>query len=115
MSSTESGESWSQWLDFDKSIVSSIPECAGVFGMHASMKILFIGSTQNLRNSLLEALSTPCIDKAKRFRYMITESPDEVKARSSRSILKNMMASCHYAWKGLDKQKWKNLGENGSL
>ena len=34
MSSTESGESWSQWIDFDKSNVSSIPECAGVFGMH---------------------------------------------------------------------------------
>ena len=81
MSSTESGESWSQWLDFDKSNVSSIPECAGVFVMHATMKILFIGSTQNLRNSLLESLSTPCMDKAKRFRYMITESPDEVKAQ----------------------------------
>jgi hypothetical protein len=81
MSSTESGESWSQWLDFDKSNVSSIPERAGVFGMHTSMKILFIGSTQNLRNSLLESLSTLCIDKTKRFRYMITKSPDEVKAQ----------------------------------
>jgi excinuclease UvrABC nuclease subunit len=81
MSSTESGESWSQWLTYDKSNVSSIPERAGVFMMHASMKILFIGSTQNLKNSLLESLSTPCIDMAKRFRYMITESPDKVKTQ----------------------------------
>jgi hypothetical protein len=79
MSSTESGESWSQWLDFDKSNVSSIPESAGVFAMHASMKILFIGASQNLRSSLLESLSKPCLDKAKRFRYMITDSPDKIK------------------------------------
>jgi hypothetical protein len=79
MSSTESGESWSQWLDFDKSNVSSTPESAGVFSMHASMKILFIGASQNLRNSLLESLSKPCLDKAKRFRYMITDSPDKIK------------------------------------
>jgi hypothetical protein len=77
--STEFGESWSQWLDFDKSNVSSTPESAGVFTMHASMKILFIGASQNLRNSLLESLSKPCLDKAKRFRYMITDSPDKVK------------------------------------
>lgn len=81
MSSSEEEASWSEWLDFDKSNVINIPECAGVFGMHAAMKILFIGSSQNLRNSLLESLSTPCIDKAKRFRYMITESPDVVKAQ----------------------------------
>ena len=79
VSGTESGKSWSQWLDFDKSNVSSVPESAGVFVMHASMKILFIGGSENLRKSLLESLSTPCIDKAKRFRYMITESPDKVK------------------------------------
>jgi hypothetical protein len=79
MSNTESGESWSQWLDFDKFNVSSTPESAGVFSMHAAMKILFIGSSQNLRNSLLESLSKPCLDKAKRFRYMITDSPDKIK------------------------------------
>ena len=76
--SAESG-AWSQWLDFNKSNVNEIPESAGVFSMHASMKILFIGASQNLRNSLLESLSTTCRDKAKRFRYMVTESPDKVK------------------------------------
>ena len=76
--SAESG-AWSQWLDFDKSTISEIPESAGVFSMHAAMKILFIGASQNLRNSLLESLSEPCRDKAKRFRYMVTESPDKVK------------------------------------
>ena len=76
--SAESG-SWSQWLDFDEPNVKVIPESVGVFSMHASMKILFIGASQNLRGSLLESLSTPCRDKAKRFRYMITESPDKVK------------------------------------
>lgn len=87
MSNSDSGESWSEWLDFDKSRVNTIPECAGVYGMHAAMKILFIGSAQNLRNSLLESLSTPCIDKAKRFRYMITESPDVVKEQILREYI----------------------------
>jgi excinuclease UvrABC nuclease subunit len=77
--STESGMNWSQWLDFDKSTISNVPESTGVFAMHAAMKILFIGSSQNLKNSLLESLSKPCLDNAKRFRYMITDSPDKVK------------------------------------
>jgi hypothetical protein len=77
--SAESGMNWSQWLDFDKSTISNVPESAGVFAMHASMKILFIGSSQNLRNSLLESLLKPCLDNAKRFRYMITDLPDKIK------------------------------------
>jgi len=47
--------------------------------MHTAMKILFIGSAKNLRASLLESLAAPCLEKAKRFRYMITDSRDKVK------------------------------------
>jgi hypothetical protein len=47
--------------------------------MHTGMKILFIGSTQNLKKSLLECLSDPCISKAKRFSYAITQSSDKIK------------------------------------
>lgn len=80
MSNQETGKpSWSPWLDFDRTHVTAIPESAGVFIMHVAMKILFIGSGQNLRQSLLESLSVPCIEKAKRFRYMITESHDKMK------------------------------------
>jgi hypothetical protein len=79
MSTTESADTWSPWLDFDKPTISGIPESAGVFSMHAAMKILFISASQNLRSSLLECMSKSCVDKAKRFRYMITDSPDKVK------------------------------------
>jgi len=43
------------------------------------MKILYIGSAQNLRQSLLECISDPCIKKAKRFSYLVTNSADKVK------------------------------------
>ena len=72
-------EGWSPWLDFDATTIGKIPESAGVFSMHAAMKILFIGATQNLKNSLLESLTIPCRSNAKRFRYMLTDSPDIVK------------------------------------
>ncbi len=36
---------WSSWLNFDKESITEIPEVEGVYKMHASMKILFIGST----------------------------------------------------------------------
>lgn len=71
---------WSEWLDFDKSTVENIPEEDGVYKMHASMKILYIGSnSQNIRQSLLDCLSDPCISKATRFSYALTESADMVK------------------------------------
>ena len=70
---------WSSWLDFDPSNVEHIPESEGVYKMHASMRILFIGSGQNLRQSLLEDLSNPCISKGTRFSYAITESADKMK------------------------------------
>ncbi|MBI3622754.1 hypothetical protein HY212_01565 [Candidatus Pacearchaeota archaeon] len=77
--SSETGEQWSEWLDFNQNIAKSIPEVSGVFVMHAAMKILFIGNAQNLRVSLLESLATPCLAKAKRFRYMVTNSQEKIK------------------------------------
>lgn len=70
---------WSQWLDFDGDSIASIAESEGVFKIHAGMKILFIGSGENLRESLLECMSDPCMSKAKRFSYAIIESSDKVK------------------------------------
>ena len=71
---------WSEWLDFDKSTAENIPEEDGVYKMHASMKILYIGgNTQNIRQSLFDCLSDPCISKATRFSYALTDSADKVK------------------------------------
>lgn len=72
-------EEWSQWLDFDKSNVGSVPESAGVFVMHASMKVLYIGGSENIRTGLMERLSDECCSKAKRFRYILTRSTEDVK------------------------------------
>ena len=72
---------WSEWLDFSQSnIVSIVPEKSGVYKLHAAMKILYIGSSnQTLRQSLLDCLSNPCISKATRFGYALTYSADKVK------------------------------------
>jgi hypothetical protein len=44
------------------------------------MKILYIGdSSTNLRQSLLESLSGPCIGKARRFSYLVKEKAEQVK------------------------------------
>jgi hypothetical protein len=50
---------WSPWLDFNQSGTAAIPKLPGVYKMHTSMKILYIGSAQNLRQSLLESISDP--------------------------------------------------------
>ena len=56
-----------EWLDFDKLTVENVPEGAGVYKMHISMKILYVGSnTQNMRQSLLQCLLDPCISKARK-------------------------------------------------
>ncbi len=72
---------WSEWLDFDRSNITkaAIPDKSGVFKVHASMKILYIGSSMNLRQALIEALSDPCIGKARRFSYLVTEKAEHVK------------------------------------
>ena len=80
-SEEEKGEDvWSEWLDFDQSnITTAIPDKPGVFKVHASMKILHLNSSTNLRQSLLESLSDPCIGKARRFSYLVTEKAEQVK------------------------------------
>ncbi len=72
---------WSEWLDFNHSIITTTAtlDSPGVFKVHASMKILYIGSSINLKQSLLESLSDPCISNAKRFSYLITENAEHVK------------------------------------
>ena len=72
-------EEWSQWLDFDVANLNSVPESAGVYVMHASMKVLYIGGSQNIREALNERLANECSSKAKRFRYMLTQSPESTR------------------------------------
>jgi len=66
--------SWSDWLDFSEEQVSNVPESPGVYMMHAAMKILFIGNSTNLKQSIAESLKAPCTSESKRFRYVETES-----------------------------------------
>lgn len=70
---------WSDWLDFNATQVASVPELAGVFMMHASMKILHIGSSDNLKKSINALLGTPCVCDAKRFRYSAVGGHDKIK------------------------------------
>ena len=70
---------WSPWLDFNRDNIANIAESEGVYKIHADMKILFIGSSQNLRESMIGCLSDPCISKAKRFSYALLECADKVK------------------------------------
>jgi hypothetical protein len=81
-SEEEKGEdAWSEWLDFDQSNIAkaAVPDKPGVFKVHASMKILYIGSTMDLRQALLESLSDPCVGKARRYSYLVTEKAEQVK------------------------------------
>ena len=46
MNTGKEGEIWSEWLDFNQyNIASATPDKPGVFKVHASMKILYIGSS----------------------------------------------------------------------
>lgn len=80
-------EQWSEWLDFDRAHVESVPEAPGVYLMHASMKVMYIGAGDNIRKPLLELLAEPCASKAKRFHYMLTQSHAAVKEQ----LLKDYM------------------------
>jgi len=75
------GYAWSEWLDLNHSVITTTDNLdkPGVFKVHANMKILYIGSGTNIKQSLLESLSDPCISKAKRFSYLITENAEHVK------------------------------------
>jgi hypothetical protein len=70
---------WSQWLDFDRASVESVPESPGVCVMHANMKTLYIGGSTNVRQELLGKLSDPCTAGAKRFKYLLTPDFEAVK------------------------------------
>jgi hypothetical protein len=70
---------WSSWLNFDKETITTIPTSEGVYKMHANMKILFIGSSYNLKQSLLASLSNSCLNKSTRFSYAITQSSNKIK------------------------------------
>jgi hypothetical protein len=80
-------EQWSEWLDFDRAHVESVPEAAGVYLMHASMKVMRIDGSDDIRKSLLGLLADPCASKAKRFHYMLTQSHASVKEQ----LLKDYM------------------------
>jgi hypothetical protein len=71
--------SWSDWLDFSQDGISGAPEKPGVFMMHAAMKVLFINNSTNLKKSLQDSLSVPCISEAKRFRFMISDDHEKIK------------------------------------
>jgi len=47
--------------------------------MHANMKVMYIGGSANIKQTLVECLSDECMSKAKRFHYMLTTSYDLVK------------------------------------
>lgn len=70
--------SWSDWLDFSEELIAKVPESAGVYMMHAAMKILLIGNSANLKQSIAESLKAPCTSDAKRFRYFVTDSHLEI-------------------------------------
>src|SRR5919199_130041 len=70
---------WSPWLDFNRDNITAIAESEGVYKMHAAMKILFVGSSENIRQSLFDCLSNPCISKAERFSYAMSQSSYKVR------------------------------------
>jgi hypothetical protein len=69
---------WSAWLDFNAEQAANVPESPGTYIMHAAMKILLIGGSPNLRQSITESLKAPCTSDAKRFRYFVTNSYEEI-------------------------------------
>ena len=70
---------WSNWGDNNQELLSKIPEKPGVYMMHASMKILFIGGSQNMKKSIIEALEKKCVTKATRIRFREENDFDEIK------------------------------------
>lgn len=74
--SKRSENEWSIWLDFNRETISSlVPEDSGLFKIHASMKVLYIGIALNLKTTLLESTTDPCIGKGQRFSYMVNDGP----------------------------------------
>jgi hypothetical protein len=72
-------EKWSAWLDFNReTILTIVPEEPGLFKVHASMKILYIGIAENLKTTILNSILDPCVCKGQRFSYMINHGPLEI-------------------------------------
>ena len=69
---------WSDWLDYNEVTISKIPQSAGVYMMHASMKILLIGGSENIRISIQDKKGEPCISRSTRVRYMQTSSYEQI-------------------------------------
>lgn len=69
---------WSNWLNFNEETISKIPQSPGVYMMHASMKILFIGGSDNIKTSIQDKDEEPCVSKATRVRYMQTLSYEKI-------------------------------------
>jgi hypothetical protein len=69
---------WSDWLDYNEETISKIPQSAGVYMMHASMKILFIGGSENIKISIQDKNGESCISRATRVRYMQTLSYEQI-------------------------------------
>ena len=80
-------DEWSQWLDFDRASVEAVPESHGVCVMHASMKILYIGGSNNVRQELLSKLSDPCTGKAKRFKYVVTPEFEAIREQQVKEYI----------------------------
>ena len=74
-----SEDKWSDWLDFNEDKFSTIPESSGVYMMHAATKILFIGGSPNLKESISNISSESCISKATRFRFREEKNFDNFK------------------------------------
>ena len=70
---------WSSWFDFNSNSIDKVPESEGVYKLHASMKILFIGSSKNIKQSLIRDLTNPCFNNTARFSYAIIETADKVR------------------------------------
>ncbi|MDH3488831.1 MAG: hypothetical protein OEL56_00125 [Nitrosopumilus sp.] len=71
---------WSEWLDFNQNMISKTPETSGVFMMHAGMKILYIGGSENMRKTI-ENISEKCVSDATRFRYSVEKDFEKRKRK----------------------------------
>lgn len=72
---------WSDWLDFSQEQISMVPESSGVYMMHAAMKILYIGGSSNIKESVSELASKECTCNAKRFKYAKTADYEQEAGR----------------------------------
>ena len=70
---------WSEWLDNTEEMLLEIPEKPGIFMMHAAMKILFIGGSENMKKSITGALEKKCVSHATRIRFREEANFDQIR------------------------------------